>query len=71
MILSGTMPAIIAADSDFHMTRLLERVDLAMYEAKSRQQKEIFWESNIVKSIFPGLNRRKSKSRRKLLIGSD
>ena len=61
----------LAADSDFHMTRLLERVDLAMYEAKSRQQKEIFWESNIVKSIFPGLNRRKSKSRRKLLIGSD
>ncbi len=61
----------LAADSDFHMTRLLERVDLAMYEAKSRQQKEIFWESNIVKSIFPGLNRRKSKSRRKQLIGSD
>ncbi len=61
----------LAADSDFHMNRLLERVDLAMYEAKSRQQKEIFWESNIVKSIFPGLNRRKSKSRRKLLIGSD
>ncbi len=61
----------LAADSDFHMNRLLERVDLAMYEAKSRQQKEIFWESNIVKSIFPGLNRRKSKSRRKQLIGSD
>jgi diguanylate cyclase (GGDEF)-like protein len=55
----------VAADSDFHVTRLLERVDQAMYEAKSRQQKEIFWESSLVKNIFPKLNRRKSKSRRK------
>jgi diguanylate cyclase (GGDEF)-like protein len=60
----------IAADSDFHITRLLERVDLAMYEAKSQQQKEIFWESRLHKNIFPTLNRRKSKSRRKLTTSS-
>lgn len=61
----------VAADSDFHITRLLERVDLAMYEAKSRQQKEIFWESSLVKNIFPALNRRKSKTRRKLKASSE
>ena len=38
----------IAADYDFHMTQLLERVDEAMYKAKSIQLKEILWESKAV-----------------------
>ena len=54
-----------AADCDFHVTQLLERVDLAMYQAKSHQQKEIFWESSLVKDIFPTLEKRKTKPRRK------
>lgn len=35
----------IAADYDFHIKQLLERVDEAMYQAKSLQIKEIFWEN--------------------------
>lgn len=35
----------IAADYQYHATQLLERVDEAMYKAKSRQVKEIVWEN--------------------------
>ena len=35
----------VAADYDFHSTQLLERVDQAMYQAKSKQIKEIVWEN--------------------------
>jgi len=43
----------IAADYEFHKTQLLERVDEAMYQAKSLQIKEIFWEN---KATFELLN---------------
>jgi len=41
----------IAADYDFHPTQLLERIDQAMYQAKSQQIKEIFWENQISNPI--------------------
>lgn len=38
----------IAADCDFHETCLLENVDQAMYQAKSQQLKEIFWDNSTI-----------------------
>lgn len=36
----------VAADHGFHITELLERVDSAMYQAKSLQIKDIVWDKN-------------------------
>ena len=52
----------IAADYDFHSTQLLERVDQAMYQAKSQQIKEIFWENQTTTEISNKQNQVKSEA---------
>jgi diguanylate cyclase (GGDEF)-like protein len=66
----------IAADYEYHSTQLLERVDEAMYQAKSLQIKEIFWENNAISTLLGSPNqydlKPKNKQRRRddLLVNS-
>lgn len=42
----------IAADHQFQITELLERVDQAMYQAKAEQCREIVWEQTVTQDVL-------------------
>ena len=46
----------IAVDYDFNATQLLERVDEAMYQAKSLQIKEVLWENKTIYKALGAVN---------------
>ena len=55
----------VASDYGYHTTQLLERVDEAMYQAKSLQIKEIFWENKAIPQMLGASNQYELKPKTK------